>query len=109
MIRDAGANGAFTISQVGTGSIFLKTNSGTTAVTIDSSQNTDHAGNCGVASGKVYKVNGTQVVSSRRTGWTAQTATASRTDLGASPTVGAIASFLRALYDDLAAHGLIGA
>jgi hypothetical protein len=91
------------------GDMMFSTNGGYVAITIDTSQNTDHAGNCGVASGKVYKVNGTQVVSARRTGWTAQTATASRADLGASPTVGAIASFLRALYDDLAAHGLIGA
>lgn len=55
------------------------------------------------------RVNGTKVVAARRTGWSAQTATAARTDLGAAPTVGAIASFLRALYDDLATHGLIGA
>lgn len=55
------------------------------------------------------RVNGTKVVAARKTGWTAQTATAARTDLGASPTTAAIASFLRALYDDLAGHGLIGA
>lgn len=52
---------------------------------------------------------GTQVLNTRRVGWAAQTATAARTDLGASPTVGALASAFRALYDDLAAHGLIGA
>jgi hypothetical protein len=51
-----------------------------------------------------------QVVSGRRTGWTAQTATASRADLGANPTNAQLASFCRALYDDLASavgHGLI--
>lgn len=53
--------------------------------------------------------NGTQVLGTRRTGWTPQTATAVRGDLGASPTVGELASAFRALYDDLAAHGLIGA
>lgn len=78
-------------------------------IQIDTSQNADLAGNINVASGKTYKVAGTQVIAARRTGWTAQTATASRADLGASPTVGAIAGFLRALYDDLAAHGVIGA
>lgn len=55
----------------------------------------------------VYKVDGVQVVSNQRTGWTDQTAAASRADLGATPTVGALASFCRALYDDLKAHGLI--
>lgn len=58
--------------------------------------------------GTALRYRGVQVIGARRTGWTAQTATASRADLGASPTVGAIASFLRALYDDLAAHGAIG-
>ena len=52
--------------------------------------------------------NTNQVVSARVTGWTDQTATAARTDLGASPTVGTLASFCRALYDDLKTHGLIG-
>ncbi len=55
----------------------------------------------------VYKVDDTQVVSNRITGWTDQTASASRADLGGSPTVGALASFCRALYDDLKTHGLI--
>jgi hypothetical protein len=62
-----------------------------------------------IGSAKHYKVNYVDVVGARRTGWTAQTATASRADLGAAPTVLALASFCRALYDDLAAHGLIGA
>lgn len=49
-----------------------------------------------------------QVVGARRTGWTDQTAVAARTDLGAAPTVNALASAFSALYADLKAHGLIG-
>ena len=56
----------------------------------------------------IVELNNTQVITVRQTGWTDQTATASRADLGASPTVGALASFCRALYDDLKSHGLIG-
>jgi len=50
----------------------------------------------------------TRILTTRQTGWTDQTATASRADLGASPTVAQLASAFRALYDDLKAHGLIG-
>ena len=60
------------------------------------------------ASGAVLQINSTQVVSARNTGWSAQTATSSKADLGTTPTVGAIASFCRALYDALSTHGLIG-
>lgn len=82
---------------------------GTVTIGGSTTRQTDFTGHVNIASGKTLKVNGTQVVAARRTGWTAQTATASRADLGASPTVGALASFCRAMYDDLAAHGLVGA
>lgn len=55
-----------------------------------------------------YRIAGTKVVAARNTGWTAQTAGASKADLGAAPTVGALASFCRSLYDALSGHGLIG-
>jgi hypothetical protein len=58
--------------------------------------------------GTSVKVAGNQVLGARRTGWTDQTASAARTDLGASPTTGQLASAFRALYDDLKAHGAIG-
>lgn len=58
--------------------------------------------------GVSLRYRGTQVVAARNTGWTAQTAGASKADLGAAPTVGAIASFCRSLYDALAGHGLVG-
>lgn len=50
-----------------------------------------------------------KVLGRRRTGWATPLATASRVALPASPTVAQISSWCRALYDDLAAHGLIGA
>lgn len=64
----------------------------------------------GAGANTQYRINGTKVVGPRRTGWTAQTATASRADLGANPTTAQLASFCKALYDDLASavgHGLI--
>lgn len=56
----------------------------------------------------VYKVGAVQVVGARNTGWSAQTATPAKTDLGASPTVGALASWAAAIQAALTTHGLIG-
>lgn len=57
-----------------------------------------------------YKVGANQVVGARNAGWTAQTATASKADLGASPTVGALAQWASAIDALLrTSHGLIGA
>lgn len=55
-------------------------------------------------------VSGTQVVSSRRTGWTAWTGTADRTTHNADgpATVTQLGQALKALVDDLIAHGMIG-
>lgn len=62
-----------------------------------------------LASGKVFKVNGTQVVSSRVTGWTAATGTATRSTFATgSVTLPVLAEHVKALIDDLVAHGLIG-
>lgn len=52
---------------------------------------------------------GTQIIGSRNTGWTAQTATSSKANLGTAPTVNAIASWCRAIQDALVTHGLLGA
>ena len=62
-----------------------------------------------LASGNVLQVAGTQVVTSRRTGWGAPTGTATRTafDTG-TVTLPQLAERVKALVDDLAAHGLIG-
>lgn len=63
-----------------------------------------------LASGDVLAVAGTQVVTSRRTGWTAPTGTAQRGTF-ATDTVTLInlARAVKALIDDLTTHGLIGA
>lgn len=63
------------------------------------------------AIGSVYKVNGTQVVGARSTGWTAQTVTTgAKTDIGASGTwtTTTVGNLLMAHHAALLAHGLIG-
>lgn len=64
-------------------------------------------GNLNIKTGVLQK-GGTQVVGARSTGWAAQTAVASKADLGAAPTVGALASWASAIDVALKAHGLIG-
>ena len=57
-----------------------------------------------------YKSAGTQVVSTRKTGWAAATGTATRTSFDtATVTTELLAQRLKALLDDLISHGLIGA
>jgi hypothetical protein len=65
------------------------------------------AGDCDVS--EVYKVDGVKVVGNRATGWGVPTGTASRAafDTGAI-TAGQLAQRVKALIDDLRAHGLIG-
>lgn len=56
-----------------------------------------------------YKVSGTQVVGARRTGWSAPTGTATRTSFATSTvTLPDLAERVKAIIDDLTAHGLIG-
>jgi hypothetical protein len=58
----------------------------------------------------VLQSGGTQVVSSRKTGWTAATGTATRTTFDtATVTTELLAQRVKALLDDLISHGLIGA
>lgn len=53
---------------------------------------------------------GTQVVDTRKTGWTAATGTATRTSFATSTvTTAQLAERVKALIDDLISHGLIGA
>ena len=67
------------------------------------------AGGVDLASGKALSVAGTQVVSARRTGWAAPTGTATRTSFATSTvTTAQLAERVKALIDDLSAHGLIG-
>jgi hypothetical protein len=56
------------------------------------------------------KINSTQVVGARRTGWSAWTGTATRTAIATSTaTATQCADAIKALVDDLITHGLIGA
>ncbi len=63
-----------------------------------------------VSGGTGLLVNGSLVVQARRTGWTAATGTATRTAFATSTaTTQDVAERLKALIDDLLAHGLIAA
>lgn len=56
------------------------------------------------------KINSVQVITSRRTGWTGATGTATRTTFATgSVTLSQLAERVKALIDDLTTHGLIGA
>lgn len=60
--------------------------------------------------GGTYRVDGTQVVSNRITGWSAPTGTATRSTFATSTvTLAQLAERVKALIDDLTTHGLIGA
>lgn len=62
-----------------------------------------------LASGKTLRVNSTQVVTARQTGWAAATGTATRTTFATgSVTTAQLAERVKALIDDLISHGLIG-
>ncbi len=66
-------------------------------------------GDVNLGSGKVLRVNGTQVVTARQTGWSAWTGTATRASKAtATATLQNVAEAVKALIDDLMAHGLIG-
>jgi hypothetical protein len=57
-----------------------------------------------------YKCDGVQVLQTRKTGWTAATGTATRTTFDtATVSTEQLAQRLKALIDDLIAHGMIGA
>jgi hypothetical protein len=63
-----------------------------------------------LAAGFVVRINAVQVVGPRRTGWGAASGTATRSGFDtATVTTGQLAERVKALLDDLTAHGLIGA
>lgn len=63
-----------------------------------------------LANGTSYYVNNQQVVTNRKTGWAAATGTATRTTFDTTTvTTANLAQRVKALLDDLIAHGLIGA
>lgn len=64
----------------------------------------------GVVRGTTFQVGSTQVLGARRTGWAAATGTATRTAFATSSVSTArLAEAVKALIDDLVAHGVIGA
>jgi hypothetical protein len=66
-------------------------------------------GSVNVTSGSVYRVNGTNVVGARITGWGAPSGTATRTTFATGTvTLVQLAERVKALIDDLTTHGLIG-
>lgn len=68
----------------------------------------DHEGKMNVIG--EYQVDGTKVVGNRVTGWTAATGTATRTTFATGTvTTAQLAERVKALIDDLIAHGMIGA
>lgn len=80
-------------------------------LTLNQDKEADFTGNVDVASGKVYKVNGTQVLAARDTGWTAMTGTANENSTydTATVTLAQLAGRVMALQAALTTHGLIGA
>ena len=65
-------------------------------------------GNCNLRPGYVYSVGGEQVLGARKTGWGAPTGTATRSTFATdSVTLLELARRVKALIDDLRAHGLI--
>lgn len=67
-------------------------------------------GDLDLQTGKVYKLNGTQLLTARKTGWAAWTGTANRaTKDTATATLADVLQTMKALLDDLIGHGVIGA
>jgi hypothetical protein len=66
-------------------------------------------GDTNIFGSNVLKVNGTQVVGARKTGWAAPTGTATRTTFATTTvTTEQLAERVKGLVDDLTSHGLIG-
>lgn len=67
-----------------------------------------NAGNFGLAVGKVFKINGVQVLAAPITGWQASSGTPSRATFDVSTiTLSELASRFKQLVDDLKTHGLL--
>lgn len=85
-------------------------NAGSPIAALSIAQNGQATFASSVALGGTLSKGGVQVVGARRTGWTAAGGTAARTAFDtASVTTEALAQRVKALIDDLTAHGLIGA
>jgi len=79
-------------------------------VHVASGSNTFAAVNLNIDTNGDYRVNNARVVTDRQVGWGAMTGTATRTSFATSTvTLEELAERVKALLDDLAVHGLIGA
>jgi hypothetical protein len=68
------------------------------------------SGDLSFSGARTVRINGAQVLTTRRTGWAAPTGVATRTAFDpATVTLSQLAERVKALVDDLTAHGLIGA
>jgi hypothetical protein len=84
--------------------------SATTGVTLEATANGGHVNLQPNATNGVVQFRGTQILTARKTGWTAATGTATRTSFDtATVTLPQLAQAVKALIDDLISHGLIGA
>lgn len=79
-------------------------------MSMDANGDASLAGNFNVAAGKVFKVNGTQVVGAKDTGWTAMTGAADKATAYdvAAITLAQLAGRVAQLQATLTTHGLIG-
>jgi hypothetical protein len=100
------------VTDAGTGQVFIIPNAvlvseGAGSATIGASSG--HGLLDLLGSGSSVVINNQKIVGDRRTGWTAASGTASRSGFDTSTaTVAQVAQALKALIDDLIAHGLIG-
>lgn len=81
------------------------------ALTLEHTQDATIGGNVNVGSGKVYRVNGTQVVAARATGWAAMTGSGNRATVYDTSTITLVqlATRVKEIQDALTTHGLFGA
>lgn len=108
MFNAAKHSGTTTVAALASNDIaFAFSNNNTTIVRIFGNGNINANGSITASS---FSVGNNQVVSSRRTGWTAPTGTATRTTFATGTvTLSQLAERVKALIDDLTTHGLIGA
>lgn len=92
------------------GSRTLRINQQGNTVALVADKHVFSSGGYNLGTGLAVSINGAQVVTSRRTGWSVPTGTAARTTFDtATVTTGQLAERVKALIDDLTTHGLIGA
>jgi hypothetical protein len=108
---DATLSGGLNVNTTGAGAGAIKTSGSVTigGQAVVSGAITSQTNDFNATAG-VYRVAGVQVLGARKTGWTAATGTATRTSFATgSVLLPALAQAVKAIIDDLIAHGIIGA